>query len=512
VTTAWLTTRATPLKVHRGPQTFIAQMVGSSVYDGPWQLKIASYGLLDVANAWFLACAFLIALRRASSPDARILVFVLLAQIGAQITPATDAIPDLGAGFLTLVGSAAFTAISCVLLVVLSSRFGRRSHWRSLLEWFAYAANALAFLFAVGAAVGIATLWFDPWPFIDGSLTSIALDAAFIAVVVTAAAAVWTTEPSQRPRAAWLLLPLPIAFAFGAIAANLYPFVNSWYVYFSMYGVSSTLLLLGAFVVSYALLNRRVLDIEFILSRTVVVAIVSLVVVAAFVLLEWVLGSVLSSASHATGLIANAALALVLGVSLRTIHQRVDALVDRWLFRKRHDDERALREFSTEAGFVTEPDALLDQALEKLRDHTDARSAALFVREDGVYKAARCFGTVAAEIAENDPAVLALRTWHQPLDPHRYATALNGDLAVPMVARGRLIGLVLCGERAGGEAYAPDDVAVLSEFARGVGAAFDGLNGERGQEKNELLSAIESLRAGMERIELRLPERQGEAG
>ena len=44
-----------------------------------------------------------------------------------------------------------------------------------------------------------------------------------------------------------------------------------------------------------------------------------------------------------------------------------------------------------------------------------------------------------------------------------------------MLARGRLLGILLLGERAGGEAYAPDEVEALSQFAHGVGSALDAL-------------------------------------
>ena len=44
-----------------------------------------------------------------------------------------------------------------------------------------------------------------------------------------------------------------------------------------------------------------------------------------------------------------------------------------------------------------------------------------------------------------------------------------------MVARGHLIGVILLGERAGGEAYAPDEVHALEQFARGVGSALETL-------------------------------------
>ena len=227
------------------------------------------------------------------------------------------------------------------------------------------------------------------------------------------------------------------------------------------------------------------------------VAVLSLVVVAAFILLEWILGSVVANVSHATGVAANAALALVLGLSIRMMHQRVDDLVDSVMFRKRHEDTRALREFAKEAAFVSDRDALVDIAIDKLRRHTDARSAGLFLRENETYRAIRQFGEGVAVVGENDAAVLALKTWHKPLDPHAYETALKGDLALPMVARGEVLGFVVCGERAGGEAYAPDEVDALAQFAQGLGTAFDGLSDAR--EGETLAQAIRNLRESIDR-------------
>jgi K+-sensing histidine kinase KdpD len=249
--------------------------------------------------------------------------------------------------------------------------------------------------------------------------------------------------------------------------------VQSWTWLLSIVICGSTISLASAALVTYALLKRRVLDAGFVLSRSIVVAILSLTVVAAFILLEWFLGSVVSDVSHATGVAANAALALVLGLSMRFIHRRVDAFVDAVMFRKRHQNTRALTDFSKEAAFVTDPEVLADLAIEKVRKHTDARSAGLFFRENGRYRAARSFNEVPAAVSENDPAILALKTWHRPLDPHSYDTALTGDLALPIVARGQLLGLLLCGERTGSEVYAPDEINALAQFAQGVGSAFD---------------------------------------
>jgi hypothetical protein len=310
-------------------------------------------------------------------------------------------------------------------------------------------------------------------------------------VALVAFASVQATRADERPRAAWLLLPLPIGLFAIAITQTLAVFITSWFVNVAVISISNAIWLLSGGVVTYALLKRRVLDFEFVLSRTVVVATISAIVVASFILLEFLLNSVLSGVSHATGLVANAALALVLGLSLNPLHKRVDDAVERLLFHKRHEDERALVEFGREAAFVTNEDALLDRTIENLRAHTDARSAAIFLDGTGHFASARSFGDgIQSEIDENDAAVLALKARHEPIDPHRYSSALSGALALPMLARGRVCGIMLLGERAGGEAYAPDEVAALSSMSQGVGSALDVLTVSDGRSHASIADAV----------------------
>ncbi|HEY1882259.1 MAG TPA: GAF domain-containing protein [Candidatus Cybelea sp.] len=266
--------------------------------------------------------------------------------------------------------------------------------------------------------------------------------------------------------------------------------------------VSNGMLLLGAGAVTFALLKRRVLDLEFVVSRTLVVATVSLIVVAAFVLLEWLLGSAVANVSHTTGLIANGALALALGLSLDYIHKRVDTFIETLFFWKRREDERALLDFSREAAYVTDSGDLVDRAIETVQRHTDARTGAILLDGAGAYTAARSYGNgVPAAVSENDGAILALKAWRQPLDPHHYSTALPGALALPMLARGRLLGVLLLGERAAGEAYAPDEVQALSALAQSVGSALDGLSMHRDDSIAALRESLASVAEKMASLE-----------
>ena len=94
------------------------------------------------------------------------------------------------------------------------------------------------------------------------------------------------------------------------------------------YVVTNIVLLLTYAAVTYAVLQRRVLDTQFVIGRALVFGTISTLVVASFVLLEWLLGHVLEGVSHTAGLAANVGLALALGLSMRFIHRLVDTFVD----------------------------------------------------------------------------------------------------------------------------------------------------------------------------------------
>jgi hypothetical protein len=75
-----------------------------------------------------------------------------------------------------------------------------------------------------------------------------------------------------------------------------------------------------------------------------------------------------------------------------------------------------------------------------------------------------------------------------------------------MLARGRLVAILLLGERAGGEAYAPDEVEALSQFAHGVGSALDSLSERRDDENADLRKVIVELAAEVRALPERLSD------
>lgn len=487
------TTRAPDLTVMRGGRTFAVRVHPSTLFGVNSAWKIWPSVLAEVAGLALMGCALILVLRRSSKREGRYLCATLLAFVGAETIGYGDVASTNGAvAALAFLAGGCFNCAAAGLPVAMAARFGKRTAWRRVAEAAAGAVVLLGLAGYVAGTIGMLTLAVDPLPFVFGNWRLIYV-AMFAMAVVNVWLAVAGTERSERPRAGWLLLPLPVAMLVFAVLSQFTTSAPSWAGYMICWAIAFAAMLAGAIAVTYALLMRRVLDVQFVIGRTLVVGGVSAIVVVSFVLLEWLLGTVLANASHATGLAANAGLALVLGLSMSFIHKRVDSFVDFAFFHRRHENERALRDFANEAAFVTRPNDLLDRTIEVLRSRTDATSAAIVLDGDGMYRSIRWFGDASVDAGENDALILALKAKHVPLDPHDYHTALTGDVALPMLVRGRLLGTLLCGRRAGGEGYAPDEVEALSQLARAVASALDALSASQGSSSDAILARIEAL-------------------
>ena len=94
----------------------------------------------------------------------------------------------------------------------------------------------------------------------------------------------------------------------------------------------------------------------------------------------------------------------------------------------------------------------------------------------------------------NDAAVLAMRTWHEPVELAHYRTSLVGEYAFPLEVHGDLSGVLVCGPKRNEEAYAPDEIDALKELSHGVGLALWTLD-PAGNRNGELANIYGELRA-----------------
>jgi hypothetical protein len=295
--------------------------------------------------------------------------------------------------------------------------------------------------------------------------------------VVAITSAFWIANhraaPADRTRVRWVSLSLAIGFSGAIVNVALVIVAHmraDWMAYLSL-TILAVPLGLG-----YAIVRHRVVDVGFVVNRALVFGTVSAIVVIAFMVLEWLLGSILVKVSHVTSTSLELGLALVLGFSLRSIHGRVHAAVDDIFFRSRHEADRALRTLAREVAYITAPRAAVARVHAELLSRTGAAGGAIYIVDAAAAVRIDPAETPAPDRVDvDDPALVRMRASRAPLSLRDVGSALRGDRAFPMLVRDALTGVVVLGPKSNGEAYAPDEIATIEAVALALGNALDAL-------------------------------------
>lgn len=436
--------------------------------------------------------AMLIVWRRAELVEARVLALILvLPNFGINLVPENWTTPYAALDAMTFsFGLVLF--LGWTLIVTYAMLFSaplRRV--RAVFAGLAYASALSISTLGVASVAGAYTGTLDLTSMLDGPTTKILplvlLICASICVAITFAG----VRGADRERLGWVIFSL--APFFFSLTGTFVPFGQQWTqwnIAFSDIG-----LVIAPVGLTYALLSRRLLDLSFVVNRAAVFTGVSIVVVGTFVLVEWALGEWFGSMGHSTNLFVSAGVALALGLSVRTIHSRVDAVLDNVFFRKRHEDEQALRTFAQEAPHITEATTLLERARECLSLHANASAVSLKLNSgDGRY----------GDVDENDPALVTTRTTRKVVDLHTVPTKLDGEFAYPLVARGQMLGVMVLGPKRSGESYAPDESDAIEKIASAVAGTLDVLALGDPRRADALVQGIQSLHESLADIAERL--------
>ena len=450
-----------------------------------WDAWVGYFGFL-----WMALFATLLSWKRPDHPEARALALLLTLFVLSSIIasnnwqtpwPLADAFAQTISYVLAI---AAYT-----LLATYAALFARpASPPRLTLTLISYIVAAASALYAAAIPLIEWTAIVDPTgPVFSSPAAQIGGSLPYILLpLLCAVAAIAQTRGVERTRLLWAATPLCLYYVTALATAVTQPFNLPWFRI--VYAVGNVSVFVTPLGLTYSLLNRRLLDIGFVLNRAAVFSVVSIVLVGTFVLAEWLMTEWLRDASHTTNIAISAGLALSLGLSVRFVHARVDRILDTVFFRKRHEDEQAIRTFAHEAAYITDAHTVVQRAISTLEGHADA-SFVTFALDDGTD---RYDG-----VDENDPAIVALRAWRKPLDLHTVESQLSGDFAYPMIARGRLVGALVLGPKRSGDSYAPDESDAIAQLAHSVGAALDmlSINGESAP--HSFAHLTETLRAAV---------------
>jgi hypothetical protein len=240
----------------------------------------------------------------------------------------------------------------------------------------------------------------------------------------------------------------------------------------------------GPLSVAYAIFRHHVLDVNFVISRTLAYAVITAVLIAGFSVLDFVLHQIMASTRLA--LVAELGAAVAAGFWMEGLHRAADRLVDRTLFHRRYEAELRLARAAAGLSHAGSHAAVDSMLIHEPLDALQLTSGALFRLKDGAFQrtAADAWGSgCSSSLDADDPLVLHMQGKHEAIDfaaagrttlraPHGFGRPI---LVLPLVARHQIVGFALYGAHVNGERLNPDEIQTLEQLLSAAGAAYDHL-------------------------------------
>jgi hypothetical protein len=419
-------------------------------------------GLLG--NVWTAGFASFIAFRLASRADARILIAVLCFGIlGNALSPGnwatysqpTDAIMA-ALGALSAAGYWAFSRYAARFALPLTRQ-------RRILTNIAGTAALAAGLFNAAGVVAIWFGWFDPNRYLlAGSALNVTM---MLAPVVCVFATLMATRGEERSRIVWTATPICLAFILNAFSLvtstmNITPL--------SGYGSGLATLLgnIGAFLeplgLTYVLFNRGILDIGFALNRAAVFGATSLIIAGVFGVLQWLANTFVTKWTHQSSILSQILIVIVIFYTVRLSRERTEVVVTRVFFASRDRRLHAIHALTRALDDVEHESELGPFIVDYLATRADITVRVYFEDEAGEYVSATATPAGERLLSRSETPLIELRSSRAPLRAPEWSHL--GSIAIPMLVRGRLRGVMFCKLRDGGE-FAPDELEALTFVA-----------------------------------------------
>jgi sigma-B regulation protein RsbU (phosphoserine phosphatase) len=244
----------------------------------------------------------------------------------------------------------------------------------------------------------------------------------------------------------------------------------------------------------HAILRYGLMDLEMVVRRSVVYGALTALLVTAYYLITDILGHVVLAASGPGRAILSFAVVFAAALLFLPVRDRLQAFVDRALYRRRYAYRRTLHDFSRLLATFLERDELVRVLVERLPEVLNVSRAALFLRSsrEASLHVAGTRGLGQSEIPipvfEPSPALLAwwaeldgpvplgpaqdaARFGRLPLEERALLAALDARVLVFLPRERALEGILVLGAKDEDERFRAEDLELLATIGDQAGTA-----------------------------------------
>ncbi|MEI9903637.1 MAG: hypothetical protein WDN06_06370 [Asticcacaulis sp.] len=286
------------------------------------------------------------------------------------------------------------------------------------------------------------------------------------------------SEGESRTRYGFMLVAIVLTIMLEVIGTSINMTGNDWSLKNPQVAALIVCGISGPLVFAYAVLRHRVIDLGFAVNRTLVYGVVSFVVLLLFGLAEWGIEKVIPHAYAEANQFISAGIALCIFLVFHRMRDFIEHHVEKLFFRHWHEKEAALKTFVREAGFMLKSAPLIAAFIPALRAFSDGADTALYLADEagGFRRTAGGLAGVPEMLDDDDPFMVTLRADRAAARP-KGASVIA--LALPMIHRTEVTGVVLMGGKQSGFDYRPDEKELLAWAAHQIGLDLHALKIER---------------------------------
>lgn len=241
----------------------------------------------------------------------------------------------------------------------------------------------------------------------------------------------------------------------------------------------------------YSFFARRLVALDFVINRAAVFTVVAGVIAGVLALVEKFVESFALGRESIFAVELGAT--LIVALSFRWLERRISNAVERVFYRDKLRAGEALNALPDDFPFYRDRTALANHLVREVLRQMLVPSAVLYLSKGHEYVAEAAAGVdllVLPPVSDTDPAIIRLRSKHTPIDCHDFQTHLGSTgYAFPLAVLGRVTGCMYVAARTNGEAFDPDERALLSRLAREAATALLWMAGNKTAAADEAYTA-----------------------
>jgi signal transduction histidine kinase len=284
-----------------------------------------------------------------------------------------------------------------------------------------------------------------------------------------------------------------IRWIFWGMAVGAVPFLFLWTIPlifgippFIPEGLNYIFLFAVPLAFGFSIVKYQALDIEVVINRSIVYAVVTGIIVATYLVLVGMMGYFLHSLSPRTSNFLIIIFTLVASIAFSPLKQRIQTFVDKTFYRVKYNYRLAMKDFSETIRSVHDQNQLINLMIEKINNAIPIKKLAFLLAEatGKIFRIAANHGMNENDLTDlrGDLSEARIELIHKsrnvlvkagsadrsdyPELPNTIGLERAGiKIVIPVMQQEQIVGMMLLGEKRSEARYSEEDLALLTAMA-----------------------------------------------